>query len=163
MGSGPGAARDTYRCLEHTLIAPVGVRGLAHLVLGCVGVDNPVLAGDLVAVPIAVLLLLLQVVLELLLEVTVEGLELPLLHAGTSVGGALDIGLEGPDLVADAGVLELGGGDQVVETALGGVVGADQGVMVQGGDALDVGGEGADLITNMRDALEEVLLRQDVG
>lgn len=146
---GPGPSRNTYRCLEHTLIAPVGVGGLAHLVLGCVGVDDPVLAGDLVAVPFAVLLLLLQVVLKLLLEITVEGLELPLLHAGGAVGGALDVGLEGLDLVADTGVLELGGSDQVVETALGSVVCADQRVMVQGGDALDVGCEGADLIANV--------------
>lgn len=145
-GLGP---RETYRCLEYTLIAPVGIRGLAHLLLGSVGVDDPVLAGDLVAVPIAILLLLLEVVLELLLEVAVEGLELPLLHAGAAVGGALDIGLEVPDLVADAGVLELGGGDQVVETALGGVVGADQRVMVQAGNALNVGCEGADLIANV--------------
>lgn len=136
---------------------------MAHLLLGCVGVDDPVLTGDLVAVPIAVLLLLLQVVLELLLEVAVEGLELPLLHAGGAIGGALDVGLEGPDLVADASVLELSGGDQVVKTALGGIIGADQSVMVQAGDALDVGGEGADLITNVRDALEEVLLRENVG
>lgn len=145
-GSGP---RKTYRCLEYTLVAPVGIGGLAHLLLGCFGVDDPVLAGDLVAVPVTVLLLLLQVVLKLLLEVAVKGLELPLLHAGAAVGGALDVGLEGPDLVPDTGVLELSGGDQVVETALGGVIGADQGVMVQTGDALDVGGEGADLITNV--------------
>lgn len=154
--------RNTYRCLENTLVAPIGVRGLAHLVLGCVGVDDPVLAGDLVAIPLAVLLLLLHVVLQLLFKVTVESLELSLLHAGTAVGGALDVGLEGPNLVTDTSVFELSRGDQVVEAALGGVVGADKRVMVQAGDALNVGGEGADLITNMGDALEEVLLRQDI-
>ncbi|KUI58520.1 hypothetical protein VP1G_11063 [Cytospora mali] len=99
---------------------------------------------------------------DLLLEVAVEGLELPLLHAGGAVGGALDVDLEGPDLVADARVLELGRGDLVVEAALGRLVRAAEGGLVQGGDAVHIGRQGADLVADVRDALEEVLLRERV-
>lgn len=75
-----------------------------------------------------------------------------------AVGGPLDVELERPDLVADARVLELGGGDQVVEALLRRLVGAGEGGMVQGGDGMHVGGQGADLVAHVRHVLEEVLL-----
>lgn len=100
--------------------------------------------------------------MHLLLEVAVEGVELALLHAVGAVGGALDVGLEGADLVADGGVLELGVGHEAVELALGLLVGAAEGALVQARDLLHVGRQRLNLVADVRHPLQEVLLREDV-
>lgn len=151
-----------HRGLEDTLIAPIHLRRPPHLVLVRIGVHDPVLPRDLLAVPLPERLFLLQIALQFLLEVAVERLPLALLErAGALVGwGALNVLLEAADLVADARVLELGRRHQLVQPLLREVVGAGKGLLVQGPDALHIGGQATDLIAHVRHTRQEVLLRE---
>jgi hypothetical protein len=101
------ARENTYSGLEDALIAPVGVGRLLHLLLGRLRVDDAVLAGDLLAEPLLVLLLLLEILLDGVLEVGVEALKLTLLEPEGAVRRALRVGLELLDLAANRRVLDL--------------------------------------------------------
>lgn len=90
---------------EDALITPVGVRGLLHFGLGCLRVDDSVLTGDGLAVPLGVVCLFPLKVLELSLERPLQRLDLCLLER--IAGIACGITLEELDLVLDLGVSDL--------------------------------------------------------
>lgn len=146
--------RQTHRRLKDTLIAPIPLSRLPHLVLGRVGVHNPVLACNLLTVALFIRLLLLDIPMQLLLKVAIERLPLPLLEpCAALIGrGALDVAFQRADLVADGRVFQLGRGDQAVELALGGclvAVDITECKLVQLADALYVGRERADLVAHV--------------
>lgn len=150
-----------YSSLEDALAAPIGVRGLGNFLLARVGVDDTVLAGDLLAVALAVLLLLGHVALQLALEVVVEGLELALLQGVGAVGCTLAVALQQTQLVADLGVLELGLGDELLELLGSARVVTAEGALVQAGNGLDARRQGADLAAHVGDLGQVLLLRHD--
>jgi hypothetical protein len=151
----------TYSGLENALIAPVGVGRLLHLLVGRFRVDDAVLAGDLLAVALLVLLLLLQKGLDRVAEVVVEVLELPLLDCKAAVRRALRVGLELLDLAADRRVLELRRRHQVVQLLPHAVIAAGESLLVQGGDVRDAHPQTVDVFADCCHALEELGLRED--
>lgn len=153
----------TYRGLEDALVAPVGVGRLLHFLLGSVGVDDAILAGNLLAVALLILLLLAQEPLDRLLEVVVEAFELALLKAEAAVRRALRVGLELLDLAADRRVLHLCLRHQGLELPLRRAVAAGERLLVQRGNVLDVGGQTADLLADRRHPREELGLREHVA
>lgn len=153
----------TYRLLEDAFVAPVLVRSVAHLVLGRVRVDDAVLAGDLLAVALLVLLLFAHVPLQLVLELLVDRLQLALLDGEGVVLRALRVRLERAEGVANPRVGQLRVLDQVVELALRRRVGARQRPLVQRRDRLHGRRQGTDLGAHVRHATQEVLLRHDAG
>jgi len=155
--------RETYGGLEDALVTPVGVGRLLHLLLGRVRVDDAVLTGDLLAVALLVLLLLLQEALDRVLEVGVEAVELALLEPEAAVRRALRVGLELLDLAADRRVLELRRGDLVVQRLPRRVVAARERLLVQRRDVLDARRQALDVGADRRHALQKVGLREDVA
>lgn len=148
----------TYSSLEDTLVAPIRIRGLVDFILGRLRIDNAILAGDLLPVPLLVLLLLLDELLDLGFILVVERLELALLEVEGAVRGALGVGLDLPDLVADARVEQLRLAYELLELSLGGPVAACEGALVELGDLADAVGEGLDLAADGRHPREVLLL-----
>jgi len=95
---------------------------LPHLVLSRLGVDDAVLAGDLLAVALLVLRLLLDELLDGRLELVVDDLVLALLQPEAAVCRALRVALQLRDLPPDGCVLELRLCDQIVQLPLRGPV-----------------------------------------
>jgi len=153
----------THCLLEATLVAPVGVGGLLDFLFGGGGIDDAILAGDLVPVALLVLLLFLQIRLDLFLEVVVEALDLALLHAEESVMGPLAVRLEQSHLVADAGVLELRRRHQVLELRVGARVVTGERALVQARDGPHVGRQRLDLVAHLRYPLQVFLLSHRRG
>lgn len=114
-----GVGGDTYCCLEDALVAPVGLGGLADLVLARVGIYYAVLAGNLVTVSAAERALLLLVAAQLALELGLDGADLALLDGAAAVDGAVGVVGEESELVADAAVQALGLGDDALELLAG--------------------------------------------
>lgn len=149
---------STYRRLENTLIAPVGLGGLLDLLLRGVRVDDAVLAGNLLAVLLAVLALDALVRVELRLEKGAERLQLGLLGLAGGVVGAGEVALEALDAVLDGRVADLGLGDVLLELLVGLRVGGAERALVQLADGANVVGQAVDVVAQGLDAGEEVLL-----
>jgi hypothetical protein len=157
--------RDTYSSLENTLVTPVSVCGLLHLLLRSLRVDDAVLACNLVAVALLVVALDALVLVELRLE---KGLERgKLRHLGlagrVTVGRAGEVALEALDTVLDGRVADLGLGNEALQLLRGLAVGAAQGALVQLADVVDVIRQATDVVAQALDAAKEVALRQRRG
>lgn len=151
----------TYSRLEDTLVAPIRLGGLADLILAGVRVHNTVLTGDLVTVALAVLALLLLVGAQLALEVGLLGANLLVLERFAAVRRAACVGSEELQLVADTAVQGLSLGDEALQL-LGrqATIGFGKGTLVKRCNGLDIGGQGADLLAQVTNPLEEILLRK---
>jgi len=148
--------------LEDTLVAQIRIHNLINLLLGGFRVDDQELPGNLLAVLLSIVLLLLQVLADLLLEVLVQRPELVHLEGARAVGGALRVLLQALDLVADGPVLDLRLRDQGLELLRCRAVAAGQRPLVQRRDLLHVGRERPDLAAYVGHPREEVLLRERV-
>ena len=127
---------STYGGLEDALVAPVRGGGLLHLLVGGVGVDDAVLARDLLLVALAVGALLGLVLLEPVLELRLERADLRVL--GDSAARPRRVRLQVLDLVPDPRVQDLRLRHQVLQRRRRAAVWAADCSLVQVRDLRDV-------------------------
>lgn len=150
--------------MEYSLVAPVGVRGFVDFRVGGGGLDDSILSGYLLAVPLAVFGFLLLVGFQFALEPPFQSPDLRVLCAlQRGVRRLRRVELEPLDLVFDLSVEDLGLRDFVFELGGGGRFGRGEGALVEGGDLRDVRCEGSDAGSDGFDTGEEVLLREGAG
>jgi hypothetical protein len=106
----------TYSLCENTLVTPVGIRSLLYLSLGRLWVDDPVLTGNGLTIPLGVVGLFPLEILELALERPLQRLNLGPLERVSGIAGSialeefdLVLDLRIPDLCLRYNALELGG------------------------------------------------------
>jgi len=148
-----------YSSLKNPLIPPIPIGRTPYFLLRRLRVRNAILPCNLVPAPLLVLPILLNVPPQFPLELAIERLDLPLLQLKSiALRRLLGVGRERADLIADLVGLGLRRGSQLVELALGGVVGvgAVEGPQVHGCDVLDVGHKTGDLRPEGVDAGEEL-------
>jgi hypothetical protein len=128
------------------------------LLLGRGGIDDAVLAGDLLAAARLVLLLLLEEPVNGVFKVSVEALELALLDGEAAVLRALSVRFQALHLAPDGRVLDLRRRHEVVQLAPRGIVtatGTGKSLLVEGRDVRDVDCQALDLLPDGFDAGEE--------
>lgn len=148
----------THSSLENALVAPVRLAGLAHLLLASLGIDDAILARNLLAIPPLIPGLLRPVLIQLLPKASLELADLGVLDIVPA--GARRVRLEELNLVLDARVQHLGARDQRLERAGRGRVRRRQRPLVRGRDLRNVRCEGPDVGFGGFDAGEEVLVRE---
>jgi hypothetical protein len=107
----------TYSCLENTLIAPISLSRLLHLVLGSLRINNAILSRNLLLIPLSILPLLILILLQPILELILQTANLGILSHRAA--GPLSICLEKLDLVSDLRVEDLRLGNEVLERGRG--------------------------------------------
>lgn len=158
MGRG---GKKTYSSLEDTLVAPVRLAGLAHLILRRVRIHNPILPCNLLLVPLLVPLLLPPILLQLVRKLRLQIADLAVL--GRVAARARGVRLQVLDLVLDLRVERLRLRDQVLDLLRGGAVWGGDGALVGGGYGAYLAREGGDLLAHAVDAGEEVGVAEDCG
>jgi len=148
----------TYGGLEDALVAPVGGGGLLDLLVGGVGVDDAVLARDLLLVALAVGALLGLVLLQPVLELGLERADLRVFRHGAA--RPRRVRLQVLDLVADPRVQDLRLRDEVLQRRRRAAVRAADGSLVQVRDLRDVARQCVDLAAGGFHARQEVLVRE---
>lgn len=151
----------TYSCLENTLIAPVGLCGLSHLILRRFRVHDAVLSRNLLSVARLVIALNALVLVELGLEKGLERLELGLLGGARGVCCLEQVALKALDAVLDGGVADLRLRNVVLQLLVRILVSSAERALVQLSNEVNVAGQGLDVVAQALHAAEEVLLRQD--
>lgn len=149
-----------YSCLENTLVVPIGLCGLMHLILRRIRVHDAVLSRDLFPVALLVVALNALILVELRLEKCLERLQLGLLGGARGICCLEEIALQALDTVLDGGVTDLRL-CHIVLKLLGCVrVSGAESALMELADVVDLRGQRLDVVAKVSHAAEEVCLRQ---
>lgn len=150
----------TYSCLENTLVVPIGLCGLVHLILRCIRVHNAILSRNLFSVTLLVVALNALVLVELRLEKCLERLQLGLLGGARRICCLEEITFQALDAVLDGGVTDLRL-CHIVLKLLGGLgVSSAESALMQLANEVNLRGQRLDVVAKVSHAAEEVCLRQ---